>query len=149
MLLIHLCLSCLQVLQPPTGYIPIRTPARKLIATPTPMAGTPTGFRMQTPDSKTSVVDMQPKGNLPMMKPDDMQYFDKLLDEVDEESLSPEEQKERKIMKLLLKIKNGTPPMRKVSICYYSEKDIPGVLLIRSEYMFISLQPSKQSNQDL
>ena len=77
---------------------------------------------MQTPDSKTSVVDMQPKGNLPMMKPDDMQYFDKLLDEVDEESLSPEEQKERKIMKLLLKIKNGTPPMRKVSICYYSEK---------------------------
>ena len=33
---------------------------------------------------------------------------------MDEESLSAEEQKERKIMKLLLKIKNGTPPMRKV-----------------------------------
>ena len=29
--------------------------------------------------------------------------------EVDESTLSPEEQKERKIMKLLLKIKNGTP----------------------------------------
>ena len=71
-----------QVLQPPAGYVPIRTPARKLIATPTPLmgvGGTPTGFRMQTPDSKTGVVDMQPKGNLPMMKPDDMQYFDKLL----------------------------------------------------------------------
>ncbi|WAQ93784.1 SF3B1-like protein [Mya arenaria] len=102
-----------KVLQPPTGYIPIRTPARKLIATPTPMAGTPQGFRMQTPDTKTSVVDMQPKGNLPMMKPDDMQYFDKLLQDVDEEALTPEEQKERRIMKLLLKIKNGTPPMRK------------------------------------
>ena len=70
---------CPQVLQPPAGYVPIRTPARKLIATPTPMAGTPVGFRMQTPDSKTQIVDMQPKGNLPMMKPDDMQYFDKLL----------------------------------------------------------------------
>lgn len=35
---------------------------------------------------------------------------------MDEETLSPEEQKERKIMKLLLKIKNGTPPMRKVSV---------------------------------
>lgn len=34
---------------------------------------------------------------------------------MDEDSLPPEEQKERKIMKLLLKIKNGTPPMRKVS----------------------------------
>jgi len=70
---------------------------------------------MQTPDSKTQVVDLQPKGNLPTMKPDDMQYFDKLLVDVDEESLSPEERKERKIMTLLLKIKNGTPPMRKVS----------------------------------
>ena len=51
-----------------------------------------------------------------MMKPDDMQYFDKLLVDVDEETLTAEEQKERKIMKLLLKIKNGTPPMRKVSV---------------------------------
>lgn len=77
------------------------------------------GFRMQTPDSKTQVVDLQPKGNLPTMKPDDMQYFDKLLVDVDEESLSPEERKERKIMTLLLKIKNGTPPMRKVSQSYH------------------------------
>ncbi len=37
-----------------------------------------------------------------------------LQEDVDEESLSAEDQKERKIMKLLLKIKNGTPPMRKV-----------------------------------
>ncbi|XP_060086188.1 splicing factor 3B subunit 1-like isoform X2 [Ylistrum balloti] len=112
-----------KVLQPPAGYIPIRTPARKLIATPTPMAGTPQGFRMQTPDSKgVQVVDMQPKGNLPMMKPDDMQYFDKLLVEVDEEALSPEEQKERKIMKLLLKIKNGTPPMRKAALRQVTDK---------------------------
>jgi len=50
-----------------------------------------------------------------------MQYFDKLLVDVDEETLSPEERKERKIMTLLLKIKNGTPPMRKVSyICVFS-----------------------------
>ncbi|XP_067649690.1 splicing factor 3B subunit 1-like isoform X2 [Haliotis asinina] len=110
-----------KVLNPPAGYIPIRTPARKLIATPTPMAGTP-GFRMQTPDTKTQIVDMQPKGNLPMMKPDDMQYFDKLLVDVDEESLSPEEQKERKIMKLLLKIKNGTPPMRKAALRQITDK---------------------------
>ena len=70
------------MLPPPAGYVPIRTPARKLLATPTPIAGTPMGFRMQTPDNKSNkdmVVDMQPKGNLPMMKPDDMQYFDKLL----------------------------------------------------------------------
>ncbi|ESO05063.1 hypothetical protein HELRODRAFT_99392 [Helobdella robusta] len=111
-----------KILQPPAGYVPIRTPARKLTATPTPIAGTPTGFRMQTPDSRTHVVDLQPKGNLPMMKPDDMQYFDKLLVDVDEDSLPPEEQKERKIMKLLLKIKNGTPPMRKAALRQMTEK---------------------------
>ena len=38
---------------------------------------------------------------------------------MDEETLSLDEQKERKIMKLLLKIKNGTPPMRKVSFKYW------------------------------
>ncbi|CAH1789138.1 unnamed protein product [Owenia fusiformis] len=111
-----------KVLNPPAGYIPIRTPARKLVATPTPMAGTPMGFRMQTPDNKVQMVDMQPKGNLPMMKPDDIQYFDKLLVDVDEETLSPEEQKERKIMKFLLKIKNGTPPMRKAALRQITDK---------------------------
>lgn len=54
------------------------------------------------------------------MKMEDTQYFAKLLEDVDEETLSADEQKERKIMRLLLKIKNGTPPMRKVRECRYS-----------------------------
>ena len=71
-----------KVLAPPSNYQPIRTPARKLTATPTPMSatGTPTGFHMQTTDNKVQIVDLQPKEeNLPILKPDDMQYFDKLL----------------------------------------------------------------------
>lgn len=95
------------------GYIPIRTPARKLTATPTPLAGTPIGFFMQQEEAGGSaaaaarLLDPQPKGGqqLPFMKPEDAQYFDKLLIDVDEDSLSPEDLKERKIMKLLLKIK--------------------------------------------
>ena len=104
-----------------TGYIPIRTPARKLTATPTPIAGTPQGFFIQQ-EEKTKMIESQPKGNLPFMKPEDAQYFDKLLVDVDEETLSPEEQKERKIMKLLLKIKNGTPPMRKAALRQITDK---------------------------
>lgn len=54
-------------------------------------------------------MDAQPRHpNLPFMKPEDAQYFDKLLTDVDEDTLPPEEQKERKIMKLLLKIKVRT-----------------------------------------
>ena len=43
---------------------------------------------------------------------------------MDEETLSLDEQKERKIMKLLLKIKNGTPPMRKVSFEYWFNNQV-------------------------
>lgn len=62
-----------------SGYIPIRTPARRLTATPTPIAGTPQGFFIQTEDKSAKYMDNQPKGNLPFMKPEDAQYFDKLL----------------------------------------------------------------------
>merc|ERR1719333_924203 len=81
-----------------------------------------TGFHMQTEDRSMKQVNDQPSGNLPFLKPDDIQYFDKLLVEVDESTLSPEEQKERKIMKLLLKIKNGTPPMRKAALRQITDK---------------------------
>ncbi|KAL1435475.1 hypothetical protein MTO96_000149 [Rhipicephalus appendiculatus] len=76
----------------------------------------PPGYKILQPPAG------QPKGNLPPLKPEDLQYFDKLLAEVDEELLSPEEQKERKIMKLLLKIKNGTPPMRKAALRQITDK---------------------------
>lgn len=41
---------------------------------------------------------------------------------VDEAELSAEEAKERKIMKLLLKVKNGTPPQRKSALRQLTEK---------------------------
>ncbi|KAL1246366.1 Splicing factor 3B subunit [Trichinella spiralis] len=118
-----------KILPPPVGYIPIRTPARKLTATPTPFTGMFPAFTMQgTPQreglgDKNLVVDTQPKDqNLPPLKPEDMQYFDKLLADVDESQLTTEEAKEREIMTYLLKIKNGTPPMRKSALRKITEK---------------------------
>ena len=60
--------------------------------------------------------------NLPFIKPEDYQYFSKLMDEVDDEDLSSDEAKERKIMKLLLRIKNGTPPQRKTALRQITDK---------------------------
>uniref|UniRef100_A0A1I7TWQ9 SF3b1 domain-containing protein n=1 Tax=Caenorhabditis tropicalis TaxID=1561998 RepID=A0A1I7TWQ9_9PELO len=112
-----------KVLVPPMNYIPLRTPSRKLMATPTPMGGAAAGgfYMPGTPDRDGvgekgvgGLVDTQPKNaELPPLKPDDMQYFDKLLMDVDESQLTKEEKNEREIMEHLLKIKNGTPPMRK------------------------------------
>lgn len=44
------------------------------------------------------------------------------LQDVDEESLAPDEARERKIMTFLLKIKNGTPPMRKSALRQITDK---------------------------
>ena len=113
-----------KVLAPPASYVPIRTPARKLMATPgpgalggaTPLYGIPEEDRRQAYDLPSA-----PEG-LPEMKPEDYQYFAPLLKETVEEELSLEEQKERKIMRLLLKVKNGTPPQRKSALRQLTDK---------------------------
>ena len=113
-----------EIVAPPPGYEPIRTPARKLMGAPTPFGGG--GFMMQdegsgaataaglAPELPTEIAGV---GELAFFKAEDAAYFGKILKpEEDEASLSVEELKERKIMRLLLKIKNGAPPMRKSAL---------------------------------
>lgn len=106
-----------KVLEPPPGYEPVRAPTHKMMATPAPQ----TGFTMQDPDQvglggKPMPAEIPGVGDLQFFKPEDMAYFGKLTDGSDENALSVDELKERKIMRLLLKIKNGTPPMRKTAL---------------------------------
>eukprot|EP01017_Pseudomicrothorax_dubius_P014538 TRINITY_DN1694_c0_g2_i10.p1 TRINITY_DN1694_c0_g2~~TRINITY_DN1694_c0_g2_i10.p1 ORF type:complete len:1206 (-),score=344.77 TRINITY_DN1694_c0_g2_i10:224-3841(-) len=115
-----------EVVKPPDNYQPARSATRKLLASPSPMSGqTPyyqvpesTGRPYEIPATPQSVAG----GPLPSLKPEDLQYFAPLLNPVNEEDLPMEEQKERKIMMLLLKIKNGTPPMRKSALRQITEK---------------------------
>ena len=115
-----------RILEQPATYTPIRTPGRKLTATPTPYTGN--GFMMQDENLKQNYgitpteLEVPGGGNLPFFKQDDMQHFGKLLDEKDESSMSAEDIKERKIMRLLLKIKNGTPAMRKAALRTITDK---------------------------
>jgi splicing factor 3B subunit 1 len=111
-----------KIMEPPAAYVPIRTPARKLMATPTPVGATP-GYQIPAEISKDEYgIQSTPSGNLPFVKPEDTQYFGALLTEVVEEELSAEEQRDRKIMKLLLKVKNGTPPQRKQALRQLTDK---------------------------
>ncbi|KAI5816681.1 armadillo-type protein [Pyronema omphalodes] len=111
------------ILQPPPGYAPIRQPARKLMQTPAPIASASGigGFMMQEPENarqmgKQMPTDIPGVGDLQFFKAEDMQYFGKLVDGADENQMTVDELKERKIMRLLLKVKNGTPPMRKTAL---------------------------------
>jgi hypothetical protein len=68
-------------------------------------------------------IDLLPSiEGLPELRPEDAQYFGKLLAEVDEDELTLEEAKERRIMKLLLKVKNGTPQQRKSALRTLGDK---------------------------
>ncbi|CAK5267607.1 unnamed protein product [Mycena citricolor] len=114
---------------PPAGYAPTIAP-RRLMATP---IGDQSGFHMQegsdaaaaaaaaglAPELPTEIPGV---GNLAFFKAEDAQYFAKILKEEDETELSVEEMKERKIMRLLLKIKNGTPPVRKTALRQITDK---------------------------
>ena len=122
------------IIRPPTSYVPLRTPGRKLLATPTPMSMTQQGFQMEIPVEQrqdASVQDIREAygvplaitssetgdaSALPYIKPEDMQYFGRLMEDTNEEKLTKEETNERRIMSLLLKIKNGTPPQRKTAM---------------------------------
>jgi splicing factor 3B subunit 1 len=112
-----------EIVTPPPGYQPIRTPARKLTTAPTPVGGG--GFVMQDDAAAAQMAAMagpelpteiEGVGALAFFKQEDAAYFSKILGKQDEEGLTMEELKERKIMRLLLKIKNGTPPMRKSAL---------------------------------
>ena len=111
-----------KILEPPPGYAPIRTIAQKAIAAATPAGASGFGgFMMQEPDSGRTLGKQLPTeipgvGDLQFFKAEDMAYFGKLTDGSDENTMSVEELKERKIMRLLLKVKNGSPSMRKTAL---------------------------------
>ncbi|ORY91526.1 small nuclear ribonucleo protein [Leucosporidium creatinivorum] len=117
-----------EIVEPPAGYAPIRTPSRKLQETP--MAANGGGFTMQDDAASASMLgltqelptEIEGVGDLQFFKQEDAQYFAKILGDQDESALSIEELKERKIMRLLLKIKNGTPPMRKTALRQITDK---------------------------
>mmetsp|Transcript_36453 Transcript_36453/g.97006 ORF Transcript_36453/g.97006 Transcript_36453/m.97006 type:complete len:1269 (-) Transcript_36453:83-3889(-) len=104
-----------EIVRPPTNYQPIR---KTVMSTPTPTPGGTPFFNLQSPDApKPYEVPPSPAvGELPMIKPEDYSYFAPLLSGDTDDNLSPEEAKERKIMRLLLKVKNGTPPMRRAAL---------------------------------
>lgn len=113
------------IVERPASYVPIMTPTRKLAATPSAHGdGGSSGFFLQR---ETSAIGSDAKhrlygfsgripDDLPFAKPEDFQYFGRLLDGRTDDEIGVEEARERKVLKLLLKIKNGTPPIRRVAL---------------------------------
>ncbi|KAM3127536.1 Splicing factor 3B subunit 1 [Paramecium bursaria] len=106
-----------EVLRPPDSYKPLKSSIRKLLGT---RSVSESPIQYQIPESIRIEVSATPShptiGQLPAIKPEEYNLFMQLLQPVNEDDLTPEQVKERKIMALLLKIKNGTPQMRKSAL---------------------------------
>jgi splicing factor 3B subunit 1 len=106
-----------KILEPPPGYEPLRKP----VGIPQ-LPATYNGFLIQEEGASNNLIgkqlptDIPGVGDLAFFKAEDMKYFGKLTDGADENEMTVDELKERKIMRLLLKVKNGTPPMRKTAL---------------------------------
>ncbi|CAK9877122.1 unnamed protein product [Sphagnum jensenii] len=111
-----------KILDPPASYVPIRIPACKLLASPTLLGGTPLYTIPEEDRNQQYDVPKEAAGGLPMMKPEDYQYFGALLTKKEGEEMTAEESKECKMMKLLLKVKNGTPPQWKTALRQLTDK---------------------------
>uniref|UniRef100_A0A7S3CEM8 Splicing factor 3B subunit 1 n=1 Tax=Chloropicon roscoffensis TaxID=1461544 RepID=A0A7S3CEM8_9CHLO len=121
-----------KIVPPPESYVPITTPWRKLTATPNPAQDgegdegvyqMPTSGEGSVGGAGTGLTVPAHMKDLPELKPEDMQFFGSLLRECPEgEELSAEEARDRKIARLLLKVKNGTAQQRKQSLRWLTEK---------------------------
>ncbi|KAL9084543.1 MAG: hypothetical protein Q9159_005161 [Coniocarpon cinnabarinum] len=102
-----------KILEPPPGYEYTRIPR--------PQGPMPPTLFDQQPVDAAAIARAAPEGvpgvgELQFFKESDQAYFGKLADGSDENEMTVEELKERKIMRLLLKVKNGTPPQRKTAL---------------------------------
>ena len=110
-----------EIIKPPAGYKKITTPSRKLDATP---VNQKSRFTMHQEDSQLRRDSdiMSQNSELPYMSQDDLEQFKGLVGDGDDQNLTKEQVRDKKIMTLLLKIKNGTPPIRKTALKQIAEK---------------------------
>lgn len=110
------------ILTPPSNYVPLLTPSRKLAATPTPLGMQ--GFAFQDEEARVPNFDLPIESSAAdgtPLKDEDRVQYGKLLKNKREEDLSPEELKDLRIYKLLMRIKNGSPPIRKVALRHITQ----------------------------
>ncbi|WFD00902.1 U2 snRNP component prp10 [Malassezia yamatoensis] len=106
-----------KIVPPPPGYEPVGAPSDDMqeagFVMPEPAESTGAALPEMVAEASTEVPGI---GELAFMKPEDQVYFKKALEEEGEQRLPKDERRERLILQLLLKIKNGTPPLRKAAL---------------------------------
>lgn len=135
------------VLPPPPGYVPLRQATK-------PSAE---GFVMLEDVSQLSLAAMEKDipgdiadvGELQFFKKSDHKYFAKIMGKQPDESiLTFDEMKERKVMRLILRIKNGTPAIRKGAMRQITENArVFGPKILFNQILPLLMEPSLEDQE--
>lgn len=127
-----------QIVEPPAGYLARAQPRIGYglsVPPPDDDAAAVLGYQIPSEirgEAALASADVQPgDDSLPVVKPEDYQYFARILNEKPGEQVSFEEAQARRISRLLLKIKNGEAHQRKVALRQITDRAIefgPGPL---------------------
>lgn len=134
------------LVSPPPGYV-VATPSQRLLSSPTP--GCSPAFAMPSnrkSDPKSLSLDGA-KGLL-FSKPEDVQLFGELLADKEEEEMSAEKRCNRHVMRLVLRVKNGCPPVRKQALRQLITKASTfGARLLFNQLLPALLSPSLEEQE--
>ena len=108
-----------RIVAPPASYVPVRTAGQ--MATRAAAVGDgeysmPGGVDAGTVLGAAGVAAGRAPEDLPFNSAEDYEQFSALLDGKDAAGMTPAEAKRRRVLELVLKIKNGTAPVRKVAL---------------------------------
>ncbi|GIX65609.1 splicing factor subunit [Babesia caballi] len=107
-----------EIIEPPEGYVPSRhvTFYNHVPESPSFIIKDETLRKpYDIPGTPSLLLDVE-------VKAEDQHFFGKLFDDKTEEDLTADEINERRILALLLKIKNGTPPLRRQALRLLTQK---------------------------
>jgi splicing factor 3B subunit 1 len=109
------------IVKPPANYVPVRHSTRKppQINTGFVVSQSTTGIGANAEEFGMTIEIGQ---GLPELKIEDKKHFEALLNQKEESEMTVEEAKERRVLKLILKVKNGLPLQRKQALRQLSDK---------------------------
>lgn len=94
------------------------------------------------------VTDITNVNGLSFFKEEDMKYFGKLATITDDDEKTPEQKREIRLMKLLLKIKNGSPSVRKKSLRQLTDNSRNfGAKALFNQILPILLEPNLEDHE--
>ena len=133
------------IVAPPPGHGAAAGGARPMLDTPTPGFTLPEGGAGA---AAAGAAELSLPEDLPALRKGDAEHFGALAEDVEEGALDKKEAVRRRILRLLLKVKNGTPPQRKTALRQLTDRaGAFGAAALFEQILPILMSPSLEEQE--